>query len=513
MSKIFSIDTGEGRGFRPLRRRALLAAAAIAAVGGSLLTSPSAASAASVPSVPGPVQAVGAASDGFAPAAGQFDNDLVVAAVQVGGQGRFYWNLPTSSFSTGWNEIPGAGRGDRQPAVVRVGERGRNVVAVRGTDKRFWIQNAYDSWVGKSWDAGWGALKSRQFNSPPQMSYNEVNNKIVVTGVGLDGLPYWIGFDYDTGVWDTDWMPANTPKPIAPNTGVATTVVNGQIVFAMTAADGGVYVGGFYSSGFGIGWRYLGNSNGKHTPALAVTGGNVLHVVVQSSAYNNPNGLITQAARITGPVDAQPAQGGPSWGAWQFVPGGGQFAPGSFGEGPSASTTKTGKMRIYGRGLDGGLWSLAVEPKSSSDLTLKMTDGYTGWRPVAGSTPTPLPPTTPPPPPPAVKKADLLWSGSATVNSSKNVEMTFKNGGTLAAGPFRVSAMVGFSEIDQCVYQGLGVGATTLQTIATSNFPAGSYTLNMVLDSYTAVAESNENNNGKSVTFTKYPNGEVVINN
>jgi subtilase family serine protease len=95
---------------------------------------------------------------------------------------------------------------------------------------------------------------------------------------------------------------------------------------------------------------------------------------------------------------------------------------------------------------------------------------------------------------------------------TKAVELTFKNGGNANAGPFRVSAMKGFAEFDQWVYQGLSQGATQVQTLSTSSMPPGTYIVRMVLDSYIAVNESNENNNGRDVTITKSPDGTVTVN-
>jgi hypothetical protein len=105
--------------------------------------------------------------------------------------------------------------------------------------------------------------------------------------------------------------------------------------------------------------------------------------------------------------------------------------------------------------------------------------------------PVPPPNNTPPPPPPPgpAGDADLI------VTRLTFGDVTVKNQGTAAAGPFTVTVYNGATARDSVQFAGLAAGASATMTY-TSGSCAGSWTA--VADSSNVVAESNEGNNTRA---------------
>ncbi len=469
-----------------VRGFAAAAAAALTAVAFALLP------ATGVPAAPIPnAFLIGAGSGTYAFAA----NDLLVGVFFAGNEGRIFYTSgqggSTPSWQSGaWQEVPGGGRTPWGPAVAR-GQL-KTHVAVLGNDHRMFLQTAHDEWGGKTWNSGWSLIPgTMKFNSAPSLA-SMADGGLLATARGFDGKMYWQTMS-KTGAWLGEWLPGNTPAPLAYGFGIATTVVNGRTFFAMTAEDKRVYVGWFH--GWGIDWTEVpGGGRAVGTPALARTGKATLNVIVQGLG----NRIHYQAA--TAPAGTAP----PTWRAgWTEVPGQGQFQGVVNGEGPAASTTFAGNLHIYHRGLDGSLFTIALRNPPGS-TALDYAEGYQAWQQVPGSqvsyptNPPTTPPTTPPsgPPSPPPGKPDLGFTGTPHIDSSeKRMYITFKNVGNANAGGFRVHLLInGTTLYDYWIFSSMSPGAT--QTIYADVSPlSNSDSYNFVLDPYGAVNESNAQNN------------------
>ena len=420
------------------------------------------------------------------------DTDLLVGVFFAGNEGRIFFTSgrggSTPSWQPGaWQEIPGGGRTPWGPAVAR--GLLKTYVAVLGNDNRMFLQTAYDEWGGKSWNSGWSLIPgAMKFNSAPHLAYL-ADGSLLATARGFDGKMYWQSMS-KSGVWLGDWLPGNTPVPPAYGFGIAVTAVNGRTFFAMTGEDKRVYLGWFH--GWGITWTEVpGGGRAVGTPALARTGDATLNVIVQGLG----NRLHYQAA--TAPSGTTP----PTWRpGWTEVPGQGQFLPVLNGEGPAASTTFSGNLHVYRRGLDGSLFVIALRNVAGS-TALDYAEGYQAWQQVPGSQvsyPTTPPTTSPTPSPPTPAKPNLAFTGAPKWNSTvQGYEIKFRNTGTAGAGAFRVQAQLEGYKVNENTYNSLAVGQEGTLLLKPSDYglPTGTYRYNFALDVYDTVMESNDNDN------------------
>jgi hypothetical protein len=165
-----------------------------------------------------------------------------------------------------------------------------------------------------------------------------------------------------------------------------------------------------------------------------------------------------------------------------------------------------------GQPVSGGVYEASVashtltEPgQYAAEATVRGIgkDGYAEViKAVAISVTAPASPPPPTTPPPNRVEPDLAFTGAATWNNStKKIEISFKNIGNANAGAFRVGAQVNNTSIGEVIYNEMAVGQGDTVSFSPGFLPPGDYTYNFVLDLYSAVDESNENNNGFNGTF------------
>lgn len=82
------------------------------------------------------------------------------------------------------------------------------------------------------------------------------------------------------------------------------------------------------------------------------------------------------------------------------------------------------------------------------------------------------------------------------------IDLAVRNGGSAAAGPFRVTLAEGGTVLGTFEATGLGSGESWTKSDHPITLAAGSHTLTLTADSAAAVSESNETNNQTSRTFT-----------
>ena len=165
----------------------------------------------------------------------------------------------------------------------------------------------------------------------------------------------------------------------------------------------------------------------------------------------------------------------------------------------------------------GSFWDVA-EGSTDDGAPIITWDHHDGWNQqfmlyFAESTP-PLPAPPPPPPPddplpppddpsPPLTP-DLALSGNPTYTAStQQITANFRNQGSANAGSFVVHMAINNYVWCSNTYTGLAVGQSTTFACDMSSLASGTYTYQVVLDTYSTVAESNESNNEYHSYFTK----------
>jgi hypothetical protein len=124
-----------------------------------------------------------------------------------------------------------------------------------------------------------------------------------------------------------------------------------------------------------------------------------------------------------------------------------------------------------------------------------------------GSQPQPRPKPSQPPPQP-----DLAFTSSAAFNSaSGEIQVAVGNMGQLAAGPFTVRVILDSRYEDYYPSPGLQAGRSIPLTEPLANITPGPHVFVIVIDPLSQVAESNEDNNAKSVYFSISNSGVVSV--
>jgi hypothetical protein len=445
------------------------------------------------------------------------DRDLVIATgSDNAGTHQVYYKLGVGGSVPNWGDdewrqVPGGGLSGFDPATTRGHEV--NYVAVVGLDGQLWLQYAFDFgspeplWMDR-WEKIPGDLPGG-IASNPSIHYNSELQQLVVAVVNQNKKPMVRRLNTVTQQWGS-WEQLSLPAPLLfPNSagmrsGINVTSVAGKTVYAIVDQNKQVWVGR-ETSNFGVvGWAAAsGPGTTEMTPTLVQSPSWMMTLFVQG--VGPTAGMYFKSASPAGMDVLAP-------GAWSQpfaeVPGSGRLRRDEWGAHPSVSTDRTGAhMRLYGLGgadFPRSLpWTTSVR-SSGFSFGLEFSSGFNGWQrvptrldsePLPPTTQPPLPPTTQPPTTPPVQKPDLVWVGGHSVSNTGKVSMTFKNAGG-KAGSFRLSLFFDGVNVQDLPYTGMGAGSSDTITFETSALEAGrDHQILVNLDSYSAVAESNENNN------------------